>query len=60
MFPKSVVGSVTGIGGMFGALGGVALTLLVQKNLFVYYRAIDQIEIAYCIMFFICGAAYHG
>lgn len=58
MFPKSAVGSVTGIGGMFGALGGIALTLLVQKNLFVYYRAIDQIEIAYYIMFVICGAAY--
>ncbi|HTJ51923.1 MAG TPA: MFS transporter [Cyclobacteriaceae bacterium] len=58
MFPKKAVGSVTGIGGMFGALGGIALTLLVQKNMFVHYRAIGQIETAYYIMFFICGAAY--
>ena len=58
MFPKKSVGSVTGIGGMFGALGGIFLSLMVQKNMFVYYRAIGQIETAYYIMFFICGAAY--
>jgi ACS family hexuronate transporter-like MFS transporter len=58
MFPKRAVGSVTGIGGMFGALGGIMLSLLVQKNLFVHYRGIGQIETAYYIMFFICGAAY--
>lgn len=58
MFPKKTVASVTGIGGMFGGLGGILLTLLVQKNMFVYYRSIGQIETAYYIMFFICGAAY--
>jgi len=58
MFPKKAVGSVTGIGGMFGGLGGILLTLLVQKNMFVYYRSIGQIETAYYIMFFICGGAY--
>ncbi|NOT73678.1 MAG: MFS transporter [Cyclobacteriaceae bacterium] len=58
MFPKKSVGSVTGIGGMFGALGGIVLSLFVQKNMFVYYRGIGQIETAYYIMFFICGAAY--
>ena len=58
MFPKKAVGSITGIGGMFGGLGGIALTLLVQKNMFVYYRSIGQIETAYYIMFFICGSAY--
>jgi MFS transporter, ACS family, hexuronate transporter len=58
MFPKRTVASVTGIGGMFGGLGGILLTLLVQKNLFVHYRAIGQIETAYYIMFFICGSAY--
>jgi MFS transporter, ACS family, hexuronate transporter len=58
MFPKRTVGSVTGIGGMFGGLGGILLTLLVQKNMFVYYRSIGQIETAYYIMFFICGSAY--
>lgn len=58
MFPKKSVGSVTGIGGMFGGLGGILLSLLVQKNMFVYYRSIGQIETAYYIMFIICGGAY--
>jgi ACS family hexuronate transporter-like MFS transporter len=58
MFPKKAVGSVTGIGGMFGGLGGIMLTLLVQKNMFVYYRSINQIETAYFIMFCICAGAY--
>ena len=58
MFPKKAVGSVTGIGGMFGGIGSVLLTALVQRNMFVYYRSIGQIETAYYIMFFICGGAY--
>jgi len=58
MFPKKAVASVTGIGGMMGGLGGLVLTALVQKNMFVYYRSIGQIETAYLIMFFICGGAY--
>jgi ACS family hexuronate transporter-like MFS transporter len=58
MFPKKTVGSVTGIGGMFGSIGGVFLSLFVQKNMFVHYRAINQIETAYYIMFFVCGGAY--
>jgi ACS family hexuronate transporter-like MFS transporter len=58
MFPKKAVGSVTGIGGMFGSLGGILLSALVQKGLFVHYRAIGEIETAYYIMFIICGAAY--
>lgn len=57
-FPKKSVGSVTGIGGMVGSLGGIFLSLFVQKSLFVHYRAIGEIETAYYIMFFICGAAY--
>ena len=58
MFPKRAVGSVVGIGGMFGGLGGIFLSLFVQKNMFVYYRSIGQIETAYYIMFIICGSAY--
>ena len=58
MFPKKTVGAVTGIGGMFGSIGSVFLSLFVQKNLFVHYRAIHQIETAYYIMFFVCGGAY--
>ncbi|MEI6946026.1 MFS transporter [Paraflavisolibacter sp. H34] len=58
MFPKSATASVTGIGGMFGALGGIMLSALVQKNLFVHYRSINQIETAYYIMFGVCAGAY--
>ncbi|MDB5147055.1 MAG: transporter [Mucilaginibacter sp.] len=58
MFPKKTVGSVTGIGGMFGSIGSVFLSLFVQKNMFVHYRALHHIEIAYYIMFFVCGGAY--
>jgi ACS family hexuronate transporter-like MFS transporter len=58
MFPKKTVGSVTGLGGMFGSIGSVFLSLFVQKNLFVHYRSIHHIEIAYYIMFFVCGGTY--
>lgn len=58
MFPKKATASVTGIGGMFGGLGGILLTWLVQKNMFVYYTKIGQIQTGYFIMFCICGAAY--
>lgn len=58
MFPKNSTASVTGIGGLFGGLGGILLSALVQKNMFVYYEKIGQIQTAYYIMFFICGAAY--
>lgn len=60
MFPKKATASVTGIGGMFGALGGIALSWFVQKGMFVYYEKIHHIQVAYYIMFFICGAAYLG
>ena len=57
-FPKKIVGSVIGIAGMFGAIGGIFLSLFVQKSLFVHYRSLNQIETAYYIMFFISGTAY--
>ncbi|SOE20490.1 MFS transporter, ACS family, hexuronate transporter [Spirosomataceae bacterium TFI 002] len=58
MFPKKATASVTGIGGMAGGIGGILLTWAVQKNMFVYYRELGQIETAYYIMFWICGASY--
>jgi ACS family hexuronate transporter-like MFS transporter len=58
MFPKKTTASVTGIGGMFGAVGGIFLSMFVQKNMFVYYRSINKIETAYYIMFAVCGSAY--
>lgn len=58
MFPGKAVASVTGIGGMAGGIGGILLSALVQKRMFVYYESINQLETAYFIMFLICGGAY--
>jgi MFS transporter, ACS family, hexuronate transporter len=58
IFPKKSTASVIGIGGMFGSVGGIFLSLFVQKNMFVHYRAIGEIETAYYIMFGVCAAAY--
>lgn len=57
MFPKKAVGSVTGIGGMAGALGGI-LIAKVAGLLFDHYKALGKLETGYYIMFFICGCAY--
>ncbi|WP_424245246.1 ACS family hexuronate transporter-like MFS transporter [Elusimicrobium posterum] len=57
MFPKKVVASVTGIGGMAGGIGGV----LISKSggwLFDYYGAMGRIETGYTIMFTFCAVAY--
>ena len=57
MFPKKAVGSVVGIGGMAGGLGGV----LMSKSggaLFDHYKALGHIETGYTIMFAICALAY--
>lgn len=58
MFPKNTTASVTGIGGLFGGVGGLLLTALVQKRMFVYYEGIHDIKTGYFIMFLICGSAY--
>lgn len=57
MFPAKSVGSVVGIGGMAGGLGGVALSKL-GGWLFDYYAALGSIQTGYMIMFTICALAY--
>ncbi|MBC6490332.1 MFS transporter [Flavihumibacter stibioxidans] len=57
MFPKSTVASVTGLGGMAGALGGILIARM-AGNLFDYYKALGEIETGYFIMFIVCGFAY--
>ncbi|HEX5150732.1 MAG TPA: MFS transporter [Parafilimonas sp.] len=57
MFPKKTVGSVTGIGGMAGAIGGILIAWLAGL-LFDHYKALGKIETGYYIMFIICGSAY--
>ena len=57
MFPKKAVGSVVGIGGMAGGLGGV----LISKSggaLFDHYKALGHIQTGYTIMFACCAVAY--
>ena len=57
MFPKHAVASVTGIGGMAGAIGGILIAraagLLLQ-----HFSALGKIEQGYGILFVICGSAY--
>jgi ACS family hexuronate transporter-like MFS transporter len=57
MFPKKAIGSVVGIGGMAGGLGGVFLSKL-GGALFDHYKALGHIETGYTIMFTICALAY--
>ena len=57
MFPKKAIGSVVGIGGMAGGLGGVVLSKL-GGALFDHYKALGHIETGYTIMFAICAVSY--
>lgn len=50
MFPKNAVGSVTGIGGMAGATGGMFIALIVGEIL--------QVTGSYVPIFVIAGSAY--
>ena len=55
MFPKTAVGSATGIGAMAGGLGGV-IVQLIAGTLTDTYKATPQT--AYLIMFVICALSY--
>lgn len=57
MFPKKAVGSVVGIGGMAGGLGGVGMSKL-GGALFDHYKALGHIETGYSIMFAVCAVSY--
>ncbi|MEO6355897.1 MAG: MFS transporter [Ferruginibacter sp.] len=57
MFPQKAVGSIVGIGGMAGGIGGVLITKL-GGALFDHYKALGHIETGYTIMFTICAVAY--
>jgi ACS family hexuronate transporter-like MFS transporter len=50
MFPRSAVGSVTGIGGMAGSVGGILLA--------TYAGAILQMTHSYATLFVIAASAY--
>jgi len=57
MFPKKVVSSVTGLGGMAGAVGGT-LVAFFAGHLLEFYKIKGHIETGYTIMFIIAGSAY--
>lgn len=57
MFPKKTVASVTGMGGMAGAVGGILIAYLAGQ-LFDHFKAIGNLDAGYFIMFIICGCAY--
>lgn len=57
MFPKKAVGSVVGIGGMAGGLGGVLISKI-GAALFDHYKELGHVETGYTIMFTFCAIAY--
>jgi ACS family hexuronate transporter-like MFS transporter len=57
MFPKKAIGSVIGIGGFAGALGGMAFAFGAGK-LFDYYKALGTLQVGYYIVFIVCGCSY--
>jgi len=57
MFPKKAIGSIIGIGGMAGGIGGVLVSKL-GGYLFDYYDGLGHIQTGYSIMFTICAVAY--
>lgn len=57
MFPKKAVGTVVGIGGMAGGLGGVVISKI-GGALFDHYKALGHVQTGYTIMFTVCAVAY--
>lgn len=57
MFPKKAIGSVIGIGGMAGGIGGVMVSKL-GGSLFDYYETLGHVQTGYTIMFVVCAVAY--
>ncbi len=56
-FPKRAVSSVTGIGGMAGGLGGLAISYIAGAVL-NHYKNAGHIETGYVVMFIIAGSMY--
>lgn len=57
MFPKKAVGSIVGIGGLAGALGGM-LGPVATGKLLDYYRVTGSETHGYAILFSFCAFAY--
>jgi MFS transporter, ACS family, hexuronate transporter len=57
MFPKNKIGSVIGIGGMAGSVGGILFPLLIGI-LLDHFKMIGLLGTGYNIIFGICAVAY--
>ena len=57
LFPKEVVSSVVGIGGMAGAVGGIVFPMFVGYLLDTY-KASGNLSAGYNILFTVCGCTY--
>lgn len=57
MFPRKAVGSVVGLGGMAGAVGGILIARLAGV-LLDHFKLSGHMETGYYIMFIISGLAY--
>lgn len=57
MFPKKTIGSVVGIGGMAGGIGGVLVTKMAGA-LIDHYEALGEIKTGYAFVFVFCATAY--
>lgn len=57
MFPKSVVGSVVGIGGLAGAVGSTLFPLFIGFTL-NHFKLLGDIALGYNIIFVVCSLAY--
>jgi MFS transporter, ACS family, hexuronate transporter len=56
-FPKKAVSSVTGIGGMAGAIGGAFISYI-AGGILEHFKNLGHIETGYVVMFAIAGSAY--
>ena len=57
MFPEGAVGSVVGLGGMAGSLGGILFPIY-SGQLLDRFQAAGNITAGYAILFGVCGSAY--
>jgi ACS family hexuronate transporter-like MFS transporter len=56
-FPKKDVSSVVGVGGMAGAVSGIAFPFVIGIVL-DHFRLLGNISVGYNIIFLVCGCAY--
>lgn len=57
LFPRRAVASLTGLGGMVGALSGMLFPVVTGK-LLDHYKALDNLPAGYAVLFGFCGFAY--